>query len=99
MEWACNGIPQTGLLPGEVKYFKHGYGCAVHLRGGTVDFDFGEKGETDGFDAWRLCAFAEGTLRQYEFHSEEELVACFKAEVAAGSIVYSGYIEGVQNFV
>jgi len=91
-EWACNGIAQTGILPGGTKYFKHGYSCAVHLEGGTVDFDFGEKGETNGFDAWRLSAFAADTLGQYGFHSEKELLACFKAEVATGTLVYSGYI-------
>jgi len=90
--WACNDIPQTGLLPGKVKYFKHGYGCAVHLDGGPVDFDFGEKGEINGFDAWRLSGFANERLGQYGFSSEKELEACFKAEVAAGSLVYSGYI-------
>ncbi|MCY4747319.1 hypothetical protein NYO99_20270 [Pelomonas sp. UHG3] len=91
-EWACNGIPQTGVLPGGVKYFKHGYGCAVHLKSGTVDFDFGENGQIDGFDVWRLSGFAEGKLGQYGFQSEKELEACFKAEVVAGALVYSGYI-------
>lgn len=90
--WACNDIPQTGVLPGGVKYFKHGYGCAVHLKGSPVDFDFGEKGEINGFDMWRLSSFADERLEQYGFNSEKELEACFKAEVAIGSIVYSGYI-------
>jgi len=91
-EWACNGIPGTGVLPGGVKYFKHGYGCAVHLKGGTVAFDFGETGQINGFDVWRLSRFAGGKLGQYGFRSEAELDACFKAEVAAGSLIYSGYI-------
>jgi hypothetical protein len=90
--WACNDIPQTGVLPGGVRYFKHGYGCNVHLKGGPVDFDFGEKGEINGFDTWRLSSFADERLEQYGFSSEKELETCFKAEVAFGSIVYSGYI-------
>ncbi len=57
-----------------------------------MDFDFGEKGEINGFDIWRLSSFADERLEQYEFSSEKELEACFKAEVALGSIVYSGYI-------
>lgn len=56
--WASSDIPQTGVLANGVKYFKHGYGCAVHLKGGSVDFDFGEKGEITGFDIWRLIGFA-----------------------------------------
>ena len=91
-EWACKGIPQTGVLPGGVKYFKHGYGCSVHLKGGAVDFDFGEKGEINGFDTWRLAGFAEGRLALYGFASEKELKKCFDAEGAAGAFHYSGYI-------
>lgn len=91
-EWACNELPQTGILPGGIKYFKHGYGVAVHLKSGTVDFDFGEKGEINGFDVWRLSAFAEENLGQYGFNSEEELAACFKEEVNAEALVYSGYM-------
>jgi hypothetical protein len=90
--WACADISQTGVLPGGVKYFKHGYGCAVHLKRGLVDFDFGERGEINGFDVWRLASFANERLGQYRFSSEKELEACFKAEASAGTLVYSGYI-------
>ena len=58
----------------------------------SVDFDFGEHGEIDGFDAWRLVGFAGSRLSEYGFPSEASLNECFKAEVAAGSLVYSGYI-------
>ena len=91
-EWACNEVPQTGVLLGGVKYFKHGFGCAVRLKGGSVDFDFGEQGEINGFDVWRLTSFADERLGEYGFESEKELERCFKAGVAAGSLVYSGYI-------
>jgi hypothetical protein len=90
--WACNGIPQIGVLPGGIKYFKHGYGCAVHLDSGEVDFDFGENGEINGFDTWRLSSFANERLFNYGFSSEKDLEACFKAEVTAGALIYSGYI-------
>jgi len=41
--------PQLGfivqvLIAGGIRYFKHGYGCAVSLPAGKVDFDFGEQG-------------------------------------------------------
>lgn len=91
-EWACDDLPQTGILPGGVKYYKHGYGCAVHLKDGTVDFDFGENGEINGFDTWRLTCFAHGKLLWYGFESEDELKMCFNAAVAAGELRYSGYI-------
>jgi hypothetical protein len=90
--WACNGIDNIGTLAGGVQYRKHGYGCAVHLKSGEVDFDFGENGEIDGVDTWRLSVFAEGKLSQYGFASEDELEATFKSAVASGHLVYSGYI-------
>ena len=91
-DWVGTDIPQRGELEGAVRYFKHGYGCAVHLPTGTVDFDFGAQGEIGGFDAWRLASFAGDRLSAYGFVDEAALTECFKAEVAAGSLVYSGYI-------
>ncbi|MBB3857942.1 hypothetical protein FHY29_003392 [Xanthomonas arboricola] len=91
-DWAANGIPQRGTLKGDIPYFKHGYGCSVKLPSGAVDFDFGEHGETNGFDAWRLASFSGPRLSEYGFVSEASLNDCFTAEVAAGSLVYSGYI-------
>lgn len=91
-DWVGTDIPQRGELEGAVRYFKHGYGCAVHLPTGTVDFDFGAQGEIAGFDAWRLASFAGDRLSAYGFVDEDALTECFKAEVAAGSLVYSGYI-------
>ncbi|CAI8913518.1 MULTISPECIES: hypothetical protein [Pseudomonas] len=92
MAWVTMDIPHRGELDGGVGYFKHGYGCAVHLPTGPVDFDFGEQGELDGFDLWRLAGFAEGRLPSYGFADEDALKACFNAEIAAGSLVSSGYI-------
>jgi hypothetical protein len=91
-DWAIADIPQRGELKGGIPYFKHGYGCAVRLPSGAVDFDFGEHGEIDGFDAWRLIGFAGSRLSEYGFAGEISFNECFKAAVAAGSLVYSGYI-------
>ncbi|AYN94211.1 hypothetical protein EAW52_09665 [Pseudomonas sp. LTJR-52] len=91
-DWTAADISQRGELLGGITYFKHGYGCAVKLPAGTVDFDFGEHGEIDGFDAWRLIGFAGLRLSEYGFATEDSLNECFKAEVEAGSLVYSGYI-------
>jgi hypothetical protein len=35
-------------------FYAHGYGIELTLDGVTIDFDWGEVGEPDGFDAWRL---------------------------------------------
>jgi hypothetical protein len=90
--WACNGAQHVGELNGGVKYFKHGYGCRVSLPTGEVDFDFGDRGQVDGFDAWRLASFAEDRLLEYQFASEEEVNAAFAAAIQGGHIVYSGCI-------
>jgi hypothetical protein len=90
--WVGTDIPKRGELEGGVRYFKHGYGCAVSLPTGTVDFDFGAHGDIHGFDAWRLAGFAGDKLSAYGFADEDAMTECFNAEVAAGTLVYSGYI-------
>jgi len=91
-DWVKTDIPNRGELEGEIQYYKHGYGCAVSLSTGKVDFDFGRHGVIGGFDAWRLAGFADSKLPEYGFATEDALKTCFKEEVAAGSLVYSGYI-------
>ncbi|WP_426186251.1 DUF6896 domain-containing protein [Pseudomonas sp. NFXW11] len=91
-DWADMNIAEQGELAGGVRYFKHGYGCAVHLPAGPVSFDFGEQGEIDGFNLSRLAGFAGDRLAQYGFDDEQALKLSFDNEVAAGSLLYSGYI-------
>ena len=91
-EWTGVDIPARGMLEGGVPYFKHGYGCAVRLPGNSVDFDFGANGEIDGFDSWRLASYAGERISQYGFEDEAAMRACFKSEIEAGSLIFSGYI-------
>lgn len=91
-EWAGLDIPQKGELNGGVRYYKHGYGCAVHLPNGGVDFDFGANGEIDGFDLWRLIAFSEGRLDQYGFSNEKEMKEVFDSSARSGELRFSGYL-------
>ncbi len=92
MAWACASLPWRGELSEGVRYHKHGYGCAAHARTWHVDFDFGDAGQIDGFDAWRLVSFAGGTLAKYGFASVDDLRCAFAAAVDAGELRYSGYI-------
>ena len=73
IEWVCMDIPQLGKLIGGIPYFKHGFGCKVKLPRGAVDFDFGEQGQINGFDLWRLLDFAGSRLFEYGFSSEAAL--------------------------
>src|SRR5687768_5988973 len=66
-EWIQMEFPELGGLPGGFRYYKHGIGCAVRGPDWSVDFDFGEHGEIDGFDAYRLYDFASKRLSHYGF--------------------------------
>ena len=90
--WAAMDIPFRDQLEGGISYFKHGIGCAVSLVTGPIDFDFGDDGEIDGVDLDRLTRFAGPSLEKYGFDTEDSLAHCFKAAVASGALIYSGYI-------
>jgi len=91
-EWVGYDIPGRGVLIGGVSYFKHGYGCAVSLPSGKVDFDFGSEGQINGFNLWRLTIFAGKRLKQYGFPSEASVKTAFQSAVESGEIVPSEYI-------
>lgn len=90
VDWVETDIPLCGELKGAISYYKHGIGCAVRLPAGEIDFDFGEKGEIDGFDSWRLLHFAGSRLAEYGFDTEDSPDASFKTAVKSGSLAYSG---------
>jgi hypothetical protein len=92
IEWAASGINQRGELKNGIKYFKHGYGCAVHLSYGAVDFDFGSNGEYNGFDEWRLWGFLQNSQLPKLFKSESELKQEFRRAIESGELTFSGYI-------
>jgi len=101
LQWAENDIPQEGLLDGGIEYLKHGFGCTVYLPDGDVDFDFGMRGEIDGFDAWRLFIFAGENLSKYGFESQDDLDECINAALSEGHLVCSRdsllYIENLTR--
>lgn len=91
-EWVASDINQRGELKNGIKYFKHGYGCAVHLSSGVVDFDFGANGEFNGFDEWRIWGFLQNSKLPKLFKSESELKQEFRHAVEIGELTFSGYI-------
>lgn len=84
--WLRADIPPTGILDGGIEYFKHGAGCEVRLKTGAVDFDFGESGEIDGFDLWRLTKFTRGRLPFFSFDNAEQIEQSFNAAVACSDL-------------
>ncbi|EMN5134083.1 hypothetical protein RVV79_007283 [Burkholderia contaminans] len=95
-DWVYMEIPMSGELRGGGHYWKHGVGCEVGLPDGAVDFDFGDKGEVGGFDAWRLAKFAGKNLNDYGFDTANALVKYVDFLISKGVLVQS--IDG-QCFV
>ena len=90
MEWAASGLPKRGVLVSGRPYVRHGYGCMVGVECVAVDFDFGERGETNGFDAWRLARFARVEPTTYSFTTEKDLEQALVREAEQGRVVKRG---------
>jgi len=89
IDWATRGPTNVVLSDGTV-YSKHGYGCLIALKSGEIDFDFGDQGEIDGFDAFRLSAFTESFPSRYSIKSEREMQSILEAELKSGAIEKRG---------
>lgn len=84
------GLPTDGFLDPEetIEYYFHGIGCCVTYPNIRIDWDFGNNGRIDGFDAWRLWIFAtEGTDNFPEFEQKEILDKVFKEAEVQGVIL------------
>lgn len=55
----CNetGLSFVNKVNG-VEVYTHGYGIELTFPDLAIDFDFGDHGEPDGFDVWRLHFFS-----------------------------------------
>jgi hypothetical protein len=61
----------------------------VRLETGAVDFDFGDSGEIDGFDLWRLTKFTRDHLPCFGFESAEQIEQSFNDALACGDLEQS----------
>jgi len=89
LAWLRAEVPGIGILDGGIKYFKHGAGCEVRLETGAVDFDFGDNGEIDGFDLWRLTKFCRDFLPCFGFDNAKQIEESFNAALAHGELEQS----------
>nr|WP_201443468.1 hypothetical protein [Pirellula staleyi] len=93
IDWVAYDVPQMGQLANGGQYFIHGFGCAVKTPEFSVDFDFGEHGQIDGLDFYRMERFARHVLQtKYGFADSVELRSTIKASCDAGELIDSGYI-------
>ena len=87
--WATNGLKKGTLSDGAI-YSKHGVGCLIEAPERGVDFDFGDHGEIDGFDAWRLLQFAEISNGRHAFGEEKKIQTLLDSALTAGEIEKRG---------
>ena len=86
--WHQHVVPPIGDLPGGTTYELHGIGCCFAFEDFEVDFDFGPKGRSDGFDLWRLRQFIRQFPTRFQsLHKDETLEAAFEALKSSGAVV------------
>ena len=91
-DWTGLDIAQRGKTSDGLQYFKHGYGVAIRFDGGEIDIDFGDMGQYDGFDAWRLFRFAVQCNLKTSYRDHREIEAYIKEAESKAQIRYSGYL-------
>ncbi len=77
---------------GDYKIFPHGFGLAFKSPTFVIDFDFGENGEANGFDPFRLFNFLNSNNIDSSYKSVDEIKNDIQYEVENGNINYSGYL-------
>ncbi|MEQ1686175.1 MAG: hypothetical protein ABL916_21205 [Burkholderiaceae bacterium] len=90
--WVETEHQESGFLQNGVRYYKHGYGCSVHLPQGVVNFDFGANGEIDGFDCNRIILFAENHKSAFGSATKGEITRAYEHALQEGEIIASPYI-------
>ena len=91
-EWIGVNAEQRGETPCGIKYFIHGYGIAMNEGKIKVDFDLGDSGQINGFDAWRLESFVEENNIKTNLSNGKDIEAAIKLAESGGDVIFSGYI-------
>jgi hypothetical protein len=95
MEW-INICGETGLYHARwvngVEMSTHGYGIELIFKELTIDFAWGEAGEPDGFDVWRLWNFARLNPDGTPCLEHAEVRAWVAETTAAGELTQDRYL-------
>jgi len=97
LDWALKGPKKKGTLSDGTTYSKHGYGCLFEGEKDSVDFDFGEHGEIDGFDTWRLINYFESLDSEGLQLKESEIKEWINTEEKEGRIEKRGNLYYLKN--
>jgi len=92
VEWTLIRPERRGETPDGIKYFMHGYGIAMDDGNLKVDFDLGENGQINGFDAERLAKFVEKNEIKTPLKNRNAIAAAITEAESTGELSYSGYI-------
>jgi hypothetical protein len=92
IEWTGIEADQRGETPCGIRYFIHGYGIDMNDGNIKVDFDLGDKGQINGFDAWRLESFVKDNNIETELRDGKLIEAAIKEAESNGEVIYSDYI-------
>jgi hypothetical protein len=76
----------------DVEVYAHGFGVELIFDGLTIDFDWGEAGEPDGFDLWRLWNFARLNPCGAPCPEHAEVRAWVEEAAAAGELRRDRYL-------
>ncbi len=87
--WRIRELTPEIILPSGTTLHPHGYGIRVISENLNVDFDWGDNGEPDGFDGWRLYWFSLENCPQITC-THTQLNELLESAVAEGVLVNSG---------
>lgn len=88
-EWYLRDESNEGQLAEGSRYRKHGCGIWLNLPTGAVDFDFGDLGQTTGFDEWRLDQFSRSRPGAHPTFTSLKLKEWFSDGLSKGELIRS----------
>lgn len=91
-EWAGLELPHPIKLPNGVVGFKHGFGISMCEHGTVTNFDLGDNGEIDGFNAHWLAGFVQSHQLETHLTDAKIIQSLIDDGVSCGKIRFSGYI-------
>jgi hypothetical protein len=75
-----------------VEVYSHGYGIELVIDGLTIDFDWGEAGDPDGFDEWWLWNFARLNPSLVPCPEHAQVRTWIEEAAASGMLVRDCYL-------
>lgn len=92
-------IPRQGSFGIIRSYAFHGCGLYAKLAESEIDFDFGDDNRVDGFDAWRLKAFADSKSKLYPMFNTEKIIQAELDKLERSNQIYKpGTYPGSSNY-